>query len=196
MSNPGNGLRVGSRPGTRSMDLPPGRVPRTLETRTGDTLRLSLGGLGGSGHRRRWRCLSPVENPLPPLSDSPRAAVVVFGPTLPCALRGPLVRIRPGQVVQVVAEVLDAGGGLHLCGRIDIPLLDNFHAGNGLVGEDEAWYRADLLLHGIFTRQGHRAVLRFESGPPMSLTVTVLIPLTGGETSAQLEDLLAKAFLG
>ncbi len=30
----------------------------------------------------------------------------------------------------------------------------------------------------------------------MGLTVTVLIPLTGGETSAQLEDLLAKAFLG
>ncbi len=177
------------------MGLPPGRVPRALEARTGDTHRPSTMGLGTPAHRRRWLCLSPVENPLPPLTDTVKA-FVTLGRAIPTAIRGPLVRIRPGQVVQAAAEVVSAEGNRHLCGRVDIPLLDNCYAGTELSDEDEAWYRADLLLQGIFTRQGHRAVLRFEPGPPLVLTVTVLIPLAGGEVPAQLEDLLAKAFLG
>ncbi len=195
MSYPGNGLRGGSRPGSGNLGLPPGRSPRTPEARSGDPLRPFSEGLGGSAHRRRWLCLSPVENPLPPLADAPEAFDAQAA-ALPSALRGPLVRIRPGQVIQAVAEVVAADGGAHLCGRVTIPLLDQASVGTDLADEDEAWYRADLLLHGIFTRQGHQAVLRFEPGPPLALTVSVLIPLAGGETPPRLEELLSSAFLG
>lgn len=190
----GNGLREGGWPSGGSMGLPPGRFPRPLEARTSAPLRLGPEGLGGPTHRRRWLCLSPVDNPLPPVSEKPNA-YVTLGTSCQSAIRRPLVRIRPGQVIQVAAEVVGIEGGHYLCGRLDIPLLENGSKGTDLADEDEAWYRVDLLLHGIFTRQGHRAVLRFEAGPPLVLTLTVLIPLTGGEAPEQLEGLLALAFL-
>lgn len=196
MSQPINGIRSGTRPGTRARGCPPVRSPRALETRTVGALRPALEGLGGTSHRRRWRCLSPSENPLPPLSDHPKPALGVPASLLPMSPQGPFIRIRPGQIVQAVGEVVCIGGVRHLCGRVVIPLLHNYNLGNDSPAEDEAWFRADQLLQRIFSRQSHRAVLRFEPGPPLGLTLTVFIPLTGNEALPHLEELLAKAFLG